>query len=68
LHAALDRRADNAAHGLDAAPMSLEARQAARLGPTAIAVHDDGDMSWRTSRTGRGAVMMHEGLGQKAIA
>src|SRR5580693_5559400 len=65
LHAALDRRTDNPAHGLDAAPMALEARQAARLSPTAVAVHDDGDVGRRPSRTGSGAMMMHEGLGQR---
>ena len=64
LHAALDRRADDPAHRLDAAPMTLEARQAARLSPAAVAVHDDGDVGRRPSRTGSGAVMMHEGLGQ----
>ena len=42
--AELDRRAHRAAHRLDAAPMALETRQAARLRPAPVAVHDDGDV------------------------
>ena len=52
-HAVLDRRADRAAHRLDAAPVALEARQAARLRPAAVAVHDDGDMRRRARRRRR---------------
>src|SRR5262249_28406908 len=37
-------RAHGAAQRLDAAPVPLGARQAARRGPTAVAVHDDGNM------------------------
>ena len=37
-------RAHGAAQRLDAAPMAFDARQAARGGPAAVAVHDDGDV------------------------
>jgi hypothetical protein len=37
--------ANAAANGLDTAPVSLRARQAAFRGPPAIAVHDDCDMA-----------------------
>ena len=37
-------RAHGAAQGLDAAAVALDARQAARRRPAAVAVHDDGDV------------------------
>ena len=38
-------RAHGAAQRFDAAPMALDARQAARRRPASVAVHDDGDMA-----------------------
>ena len=45
LDADLAGGANRAAHGFDAAAMALAARQTARRGPAAIAVHDDGDVT-----------------------
>ena len=64
-----DRRTNRAAHRLDAAPMTLDARQAARLRPASVAVHDDADMSWptrigRIGRTGRWGAATCGGLGR----
>ena len=41
------RGADHAAHSFDAGAMAFRARQAARSGPTAIAVKQDGDVNFR---------------------
>ena len=45
--AVADRRLDGAANRLGAGAMAGDARQAARRGPAAVAVHDDGDMARR---------------------
>ena len=37
--------ANDLAQRLDAAPMALAARQSARGGPAAVAIHDDGDVA-----------------------
>jgi hypothetical protein len=44
LDAALDRRADDRPHGLDALAVPGHARQQPLLGPAAVAVHDDRDV------------------------
>jgi hypothetical protein len=51
-HAKADGGAHRDADRFDAAAMALEARQSARLRPTAVAVHDDADMRWRAERGG----------------
>ena len=51
--AELDRGAHRPAQRLDAAPVALEARQAARRRPAAVAVHDQRDMTRRRPRRQR---------------
>ncbi len=43
----LARGAHHVAHGVGALAVALHARQAAQLGPAAVAVHDDGDVAWQ---------------------
>src|ERR687893_487672 len=46
--------ADSPAQGLDAAPVSFPPRQAVRMRPAPVAVHDDPDMAGERNRIGGG--------------
>ena len=45
---------DAFADGLGAGAVAGDARQAAVLGPAAVAIHDDGDVAWRARGCGHG--------------
>ena len=63
-HVMVDRRPHGAAQRLDAAPVAFETGQSTRLGPAAVAVHDDADVRGRLvgARASRGASVTHAGV------
>src|SRR5207248_539775 len=54
---------DGAAHALDAATVSFDARQSAALRPAAVAVHDDGDVVRQAGRVEAGGFQALQGVG-----
>ena len=55
LEAEAGRRLDGVADGVDARPMTFDARQMPLRGPAAVAVHDDGDVRGQTIEMRPGA-------------